>query len=306
MTVRESPAPSPPRPGPAEGEDRWHLRDERDFLLRSLADAEREHDAGDLSDDDHAVLVARDTARLAEVEAALAALGPDAAPLRASVQAKEAGESRRPPLSLWRRLGIVAACGLIVAGGVVLVVHFVQARQPGQAASGTVTVSQAQQIEQELQQAAARNNKGDTKGALELYDKVLSVDPSNPAALAYGGWLQWNVGSSAHVASLVRIGRSEIQTAVKDAPSFYEAHLFLGLVLENQDHNEAAAVAQFDQYLAGHPPAAELAQAAPLVAGAYQAVGRQLPPQLADAMGTGKGSSAGTGTSAPAGSGSAP
>ena len=60
---------------------------------------------------------------------------------------------------------------------------------------------------------ARANNDGNTKGALELYDKVLSEDPSNPAALAYAGYLQWNVGSASHVASLVRIGRSEIETA---------------------------------------------------------------------------------------------
>ena len=30
-----------------------------------------------------------------------------------------------------------------------------------------------------------------------LYDKVLSEDPSNPAALAYAGFLQWNVGTTA-------------------------------------------------------------------------------------------------------------
>ena len=137
-------------------------------------------------------------------------------------------------MSWWRRLGIVGSCGLIVLGGVILVVHFVQARQPGQAASGSVTLSQAQQIEEQLQQALALNNDGNTKGALELYDKVLSEDPSNPAALAYAGYLQWNVGSASHVASLVRIGRSEIETAVRDSPSYDQAHLFYGLVLRTR------------------------------------------------------------------------
>ena len=33
-------------------DDRWYLADEREFLRRSLDDAEREHEAGDLSDDD--------------------------------------------------------------------------------------------------------------------------------------------------------------------------------------------------------------------------------------------------------------
>ena len=67
--------------------------------------------------------------------------------------------------------------------------HFVQARQPGQASSGSVTVSQAQLIEQQLQQATTLNQQGSTKAALVLYDKVLAEDPSNPAALAYAGFL---------------------------------------------------------------------------------------------------------------------
>ncbi|MGO9856175.1 MAG: tetratricopeptide repeat protein [Acidimicrobiales bacterium] len=254
-------------------DERWYLSDERDFLRRSLADADRELEAGDLSDEDHSVLVARDSARLAEVEAELAALGPEPALPERAETAPAAGR----PLSAWRVIGIVASCLLIAAGAVILVAHFVQPRQPGQASSGSVTLSQAQLIEEQLGQALALNNKGQTKAALVLYDKVLSEDPSDPAALAYAGYLQWNVGSAAHVASLVRIGRAEIETAVKDSPTYYEGHLFDGLVLENQDHNDKAAVAQFNDFLADDPPAAEVPQVAPLVAGAYQGVGEPVP-----------------------------
>ena len=70
---------APAHGGRHEADDRWHLSDERDFLRRSLEDADREHVAGDLSDQDHAALVARDTAKLVEVEAELALLGPDPA-----------------------------------------------------------------------------------------------------------------------------------------------------------------------------------------------------------------------------------
>ena len=184
----------------ANRDDRWYLLDEQEFLRRSLDDADREHEAGDLSDDDHVVLVSRDTTRLAEVESELAALSPEASVEPVTTEPVP----ERPPLPLWRRIGIVAACLLIASGVVILVVHFVQPRQPGQAVSGSVSLSQAQLIEQQLLQATALNNQGQTKAALELYDKVLSEDPTNPAALAYAGYLQWNVGSAAHVARLVR------------------------------------------------------------------------------------------------------
>jgi len=255
-------------------DERWYLTDERDFLHRSLDDADREHEASDLSDDDYAVLVARDSARLAEVEAELAALGP--APSAPEAPERVTGPER-PPLPRWRRIGIVASCLLIAAGAVILVVHFVQARQPGQSSSGGVTLSQAQTIEQQLRQALTLNNQGQTKAALELYNEVLTEDPSNPAALAYAGYLQWNIGSAAHVAELVRIGRAEIETSVKDSPTYYEGHLFYGLVLENQDHDNRAAVIQFNDFLADGPPAAELPQVAPLVAGAYKATGQPVP-----------------------------
>jgi tetratricopeptide (TPR) repeat protein len=290
VTVDGSPAVDG-RDAPSDDE-RWFLADEREFLRRSLDDAEREHDAGDLSDDDHALLMARDRARLAEVEVDLVALGPR--PKSGRPEAEPPSAAERPPLPLWRKIGIVAACLLIVTGGVILVTHYLQARQPGQASSGSVTLSQAQLIEQQLQQALALNNGGQTKAALVLYDKVLSEDPSNPAALAYAGYLQWNVGSAASVPSLVKIGRAEIEKSIELSPSYYEGHLFYGLVLENQDHNDAAAVVQFDEFLADDPPPAEPSQVAADVAPAYQGAGQPVPA----AFGT-TSTSTSTSTSAP-------
>ncbi|HVT42267.1 MAG TPA: hypothetical protein VHD39_04730, partial [Acidimicrobiales bacterium] len=209
--------------GRDDRDERWYLTDQRDFLRRSLEDADRELEAGDLSAEDHALLVARDRARLTEVEAELDAFGDTpAASTGAGVAVSSANgpgevtegdgaDDATPPrrrLSPWRWVGIVASSLLIVVGLVILVVHFVQAGQPGQPISGSVTLSQAQKIEQQLNQALTLNNQGDTKGALELYDAVLTEDPSNPAALASAGFLQWNLGSTHHVPSLVRIGRA--------------------------------------------------------------------------------------------------
>jgi hypothetical protein len=231
--------------------------------------------------------VGRDRVRLAEVEAELAALDAVVAPSKPPRGGRARhNQAERAPMSWWRRLGIIGSCLLIVVGLVILVVHFVQARQPGQASSGSVTVSQAQLIEQQLQQADTLNQQGSTKTALVLYDKVLSEDPANPHALAYAGFLQWNVGTTAKVPSLARVGRAEIETALKNNPSYGQAHLFDGLVLENQDHNHAAAVAQFNDFLNDAPPVSELMQVAPLVAGAYQGAGVPLPAQFSAASTT--------------------
>ncbi|HWD56553.1 MAG TPA: hypothetical protein VG346_15620 [Acidimicrobiales bacterium] len=278
-------------------DERWYLADEVDFLRRSLEDARREHDAGDLSDDDYDLLVARDSSRLAEVEAELADLAPEpsedegrvaastSTPTSpADVDADVDAPATRPPMAMWRRVGVLVSCLLIVTGVVILVAHFVQARQPGQASSGSITVSQAQRIEQQLQQADALDNAGGVKNeqaALVIFNDVLTEDPSNPAALASAGWLMWNLGTSSHVAAYTEDGRAEVKRAVTVSPTYYQAHLYLGLILANQDHNNGAAVVQFDEFLADDPPPGELPVVAPEIGPSYVAVGKPVPADLA-------------------------
>jgi hypothetical protein len=275
-------------------DERWYLADEVDFLRRSLEDARREHDAGDLSDEDYDLLVARDSSRLAEVEAELADLGPepseDEPPTKAAADdATDTADAVLPPMAMWRRVGIVVSCLFIVTGIVILVAHFVQGRQPGQASSGRISVSQAQQIEQQLQQADALDGAGGAKNeqaALVIFNDVLAEDPSNPAALASAGWLMWNLGTASHVAAYTEDGRAEVTRSISVSPTYYQAHLYLGLILANQDHNNAAAVVQFDQFLADDPPTGELPVVAPELQPSYVAVGKPVPAALAIAPST--------------------
>jgi len=293
--VTADPSTSTRSRGEATPDARWYLTDEQDFLRRSLDDARREHEAGDLSQEDYDVLVTRDSARLAEVEAELGALEPEVAEpettpaTSAGTESSDADATPRPPMAMWRKVGIAVSCLFIAAGVVILVVHFVQARQPGQASSGGITVSQAQQIEQQLAQAGSLASAGGLKNdqaALVLYNDVLSADPSNPAALAGAGWLMWNLGTASHVAAYTEDGRSEVTRAVHVAPTFYQGHLYLGLILANEDHNNAAAVVQFDQFLADNPPADELPVVAPAVDPSYLAVGKPVPAALASSSTT--------------------
>jgi tetratricopeptide (TPR) repeat protein len=279
--------------GGSRADERWFLTDQREFLERSLDDAAREREAGDLSDEDYAVLRARDSARLAEVEAELAALGPVSTPAQSGEVedpghaepggALEAGATRAP-MAPWRKVGVVVSCLLILLGVGLLLNHVLQPAQAGQPLSGSITQSRQQLIAQQLNQALAANNSGDVGTALSLYDKVLTEAPSNANALAYAGYLQWSIGAKSHVANLVKIGRAEIEKALQVAPTNYEAHLFDGLVLANQDHDYAAAVAQFNAYLADNPPIGQLPQAAADAAPSYKAVGQALPMDFVDAL----------------------
>ena len=85
---------------------------------------------------------------------------------------------------------------------------------------------------------------------------------------------------------MARVGRAEIVTALKHNPSYGQAHLFYGLILQNQDNNNVAAVAQFNDFLDDAPAASELVKVAPLVAGAYKSAGVALPTQFSSATTT--------------------
>jgi hypothetical protein len=278
---------------PDTAQERWYLDDEREFLLRSLEDAEREHDAGDLSDDDHRALLRRDRARLREVEAALDRLGPadhavDGEEASGAIRSSDAGPPAR--MARWRIIGIVASCILIVVGVVILVVHATTTRLPGQASSGSVTQTQAQLIEQQLGEAQTLRDQNQTLAALVLYNTVLSEDPTDPDALANAGWLQWKSGFAAHSAKVVRTGRQEVEEAVRVAPDNYEAHLYLGVILINQDGDAAGAQKQFAAFLSEDPPPVIVRQEASLIAGVYVKLGLPVPAQL---------NAATTGTSTP-------
>jgi tetratricopeptide (TPR) repeat protein len=261
----------------AAGERRWFLNDQREFLQRSLDDAEREHGAGDLSALDYDVLVARDRARLSEVEAELAQLGPESAD-EAEVRPPAPAEVAN---SDWRRVGIIAACFVVVAGAVILVDHALNPRLPGQSISGGITETKADLIEQQLSDALTLNNKGQIEQSLKLYDKVLTEDPNDPQALAASGWLLWNVGTEGNAPTLAKEGTTKEQKAIRVAPTFYAGHLFYGLILLDQDHNATAAVAQFNDLLTDNTPPAQLKADAPLLRVAYADAGIAVPAALA-------------------------
>jgi hypothetical protein len=281
--------------GPGDPDhDRWFLDDQREFLLRSLDDAAREHEAGDLAPADYDVLRRRDEARLAEVEAELAALGP--APPDPVVPEWEHERVPRSRRARWRLVGIVATSLLIVIGAGILVNHAVNPALPGQPVSGSITQSKETQIETELQEAAALNNNGNAVAALQLYDRVLAEDPDDPVALAASGWVEWNVGERGRSATLMRSGRRAEQKSIRLAPTYYAGHLFYGLILFNQDDNTTGAITQFTKFLVEGPPKAELTSVAPLVASAYTAANVPLPTALSAVIPT---TTTTTSTSAP-------
>jgi tetratricopeptide (TPR) repeat protein len=204
------------------------LIDERDFLLRSLADLEREHDAGDVDDHDYETLKDDYTARAARA-------------IRAVESHQARARAARRPRS-WRR--IAAAIAGVLAFAVLAGVLVAQAsgrRGSGEALTGDIRQSTRADLAEALQTAS----EGDDAGAIAMYDEVLADDPANVEALTYKGWLQFQSGDSAGIESLIAAAEAD--------PDYAPTHAFLAVILEQAGRTDAA-LAELDRLDALDPP----------------------------------------------------
>jgi hypothetical protein len=258
----------------ATGDRRWRLRDERDFLVRSLADLRAEREVGDIASRDFEALAARDEARLAAVDSELAELDHLAVPAAEPTVEQAAAPRRRR-----RRWLVAVAVVALSAGTTLLVVRLAVPRLPGQPATGSVSQNLAQRVQTQLAEAAILVEDGTktTLGqALTLYRQVLSEDANQPQALAETGWIEWQVGRSASDASLESKGKTLVTRSIKVESDDYAAHLYLGTIDLTEGAN-AAAVVQYKAFLADHPPASEIKSAASNIEQAFSAVGQPAP-----------------------------
>ncbi|MEI7967067.1 MAG: hypothetical protein WCH94_05695, partial [Actinomycetota bacterium] len=146
------------------------LEEERRFLLDSLRDLERENAAGDIDDEDYRVLKNGYVHRAAQIIKVL----------EAGVDAREA----RPRASLKRIVGVVAVVGLVAGSAGWFVAQQSGQRLPGQTLSGGVEDSTASMLSQ-----ARSLNFSEPKTAIDLYSKILALNPDHVEALTYRSWL---------------------------------------------------------------------------------------------------------------------
>jgi tetratricopeptide (TPR) repeat protein len=246
------------------------LAAERDYLLRSLRDLEAEHDAGDVAEEDYAALRDTYTARAAGVLRRLEEPEPEPEP-ESEVEGSEPeveGSAADPPggVRAWLapRRTLVILAGLVVLGvGIGLLAAGGAAnRQTGQGVSGSVPLAPAQ----ELQAAQTAMASGDEVTALKLFQAVLRVEPNQPEALAYTGWLLRQAGDAQENTSLVTQGLVAEENAVAADPQYPDAHYFLGVMLLDEAHDPAGAVTQLEAYLALKPPARDVTAVGPILA----------------------------------------
>ena len=257
-------AASPSRRSSPEG-----LFEERAFIQRSMEDLEDERAHGEVDDEDFQLLNARYARRLTEFEAALSNLKatragsrdtagdvPDSQVSTASeplgaVPEEARSNPQRPRLR--RRLGnrrvrrvlVIGAAVCFVAAATLLAASLAGVRLPGESATGSVTLSSAQQEQQNLDRAAILGSEGQIAQAVQLYNQVLRVDPNQPNALTYDGWLVRLAGLSSKNQVVLARGDASVARAVRVAPGYPDAHALMGVILYEDLARPSAAVAQF-------------------------------------------------------------
>lgn len=193
------------------------LEEEREFLLNSLRDLEREYSAGDVDHDDYVTLrdgyVARAAALTREIEGTANV-----------VDGEESGLGRK----LAKMFGVVAiVIAIAVASGWWVASQSGQ-RLPGQSSSGGIEMSSSVRL------SLARSlNFSDPARAIQLYTDVLKIEPDNVEALTYRSWLltlsasgaSEDVKNAAYATAI-----DDLLRAVELDPTYPDSQCFIGIV----------------------------------------------------------------------------
>ena len=173
---------------------------ERDFLLGSLTDLETEREAGDLDADDFVELRSHYVARAADTIRVL----------DGSVEASVRTERRWVGVALW-----VLGIGLLATAAGVVLADFSGSRGANDQITGNIRES----VRSRLFDAREAMGDQDLDRAIEIYDDVLTDEPSNAEALTYRGWLTNLAGDPV-------VARDFVEEAVAADPSFPDARVF--------------------------------------------------------------------------------
>lgn len=223
------------------------LEEERTFLLSSLADLEREHAAGDVTDEDYRTLKDGYTVRAAEV---LRALEAQRAPKRVT---RTRAERRRSLLTIGVTVLVAAVAGFAV-------VRYVAPRQGNLGPTGDIVDA----VAAKLSVARQQQSTGDITGAIATYQDVLKTDPDNAEARTYLGWMiattYLGQGVTESTASPIqtanmRAAEALLDNAIRLNPSYADPKCFKAVVRFRFFEDAPGAKAAIDACQAADPPA---------------------------------------------------
>ncbi len=228
--------------------------EQRDHLLRSLDDLDREFAAGDIDPNDYATLRADYTTRAAAILRKEITTGPSNILNSSKIAARtenqtDANADLRPKRSATRR--IVALVGVLVVaiGSGVAVARFAGERVGSTGMTGTVrqAASPEQQQAEKFMQIGRDNLGSDPIKSLQAFDAALKIDPTIAEAMAYSGWVLRIASLSAEGkdAEDLRAGAiRRINEAIIADPTFPDAYAFKGVIaLRDQDDPKTALAA---------------------------------------------------------------
>lgn len=222
---------------PSDAAERARLTEERDFLLASLRDLEREHAAGDLDADDYRELHDDYTRRAA----------------RTIKELEQRDADDRPPRRGRKALAVTVIVALVATAAGWMVAAMSGQRLPGQSITGGIEDSTASILSQ-----ARAINFQDPATAIELYTTVLEVDPDNVEALTYRAWIL--VLAARDASDEVKLAAfaaadGQLRRAIELDPGYPDARCFLGVLLFRYAGDAPAAKEQLDTCASMDPPA---------------------------------------------------
>ena len=203
------------------------MGERREFLERSLVDLDEEHDAGDLSDEDHARLRAEYEERLAILD---------------GTKRRPAATAVATPRPAWHRIatwGGVAAFAL-VAG--ILLAQYAGRRTADQNITGIDVGGEGEPVTTpEVDPDLARCFDLTGGDALECYLAFTDANPGDADGFLYFGLFSINQGLQGDIPELLSGGETFLRRALLLDPELHEARVNLAVFLERTGRDDEAA-----------------------------------------------------------------
>lgn len=233
------------------------LESERDFLLRSIKDLDGEREAGNLDDERYQALKDDYTARAAAV-------------LRSIEETRDAGTAPLPVPRKRKLLSGGAVMAFIALAALALAAATGQ-RRDGQTVTGNsqstgTSVNNRAALEQQVKDhpddPAARLvfarylvQAQDWTEAVKQYLTAAKLDPKNPEANAYAGWMLYQVASSPNAqpttkGELISSALDHLDAAIAASDTYPDGWFFRGMVKFRGAGDAKGAVADFERFLA--------------------------------------------------------
>lgn len=222
------------------------LEEERRFLLRSLKDLEKEHEAGDVDDNDYETLKDGYTARAADV-------------LR-QIEVGQRKLAPKQPRRLTRKLAITTVVLLGSAGIGIALAQAWGERGANQEITGFTPGDDVRAV---LASARAAMNDGNFPAANELFFRAVESEQDrgvdNPEALAYYGWTlalgtRDNLDGAASAQQL-ELALLALDRATTMDQAYADPYCFIAIIESNFRNDPVRALPFVESCEANNPPA---------------------------------------------------